>query len=145
MGSSSPPPPHQKHTKTPKTHTPHTDILLKEGPPAATAVLRAFAAERGVRLLVLMSLVMDAASGAMQRGLAIYAPERALGAALVERLLSPETEGPALALAGAGEGRGDAEGGGLWVFGQGNAQASRKQVEPIVRVLLEDPALAFAG
>lgn len=108
-------------------------------------MLRAFAAERGVRLLVLMSLVMDPASGAMRRGLAVYAPEKALGAALVERLLNPETEGPALELAPqTGEGEGDVGGGGgLWVFGQGNAQASRKQVEPIVRALLEDPALAF--
>lgn len=81
----------------------------------------------------------------MQRGLAIYAPEMALGAALVERLLNPETEGPALALTLAREGEGDVEGGGLWVFRQGNAQASRKQVEPILRVLLEDPAFAFAG
>lgn len=125
---------------------PTPDILRKE-PPAATTVLRAFAAERGMRLLVLMSLVMDLASGAMRRGLAVYAPEKALGTALVERLLNPETEGPALELVlQVGEwGEGGAEGGGLWVFGQGNALASRKQVEPIVRVLLEDPALAYGG
>lgn len=85
----------------------------------------------------------------MRRSLAIHAPERALGAALVERLLDPGTEGAALELSGGrveqgeGEREGEGEGGALWVFEQGNAQASRKQVEPVLRRLLEDPGLAF--
>lgn len=99
-----------------------------------------------MRLLVLMSLVMDPASGAMQRGLALFAPDKALGAAVVARLLDPEAEGAALELTEAGEevgGKEDGEGGAVWVFAQGNAQASRKQVEPVLRRLLEDPALAL--
>ncbi len=116
------------------------DILSKE--PPVHAVLRAFATERTVKLLVLMSLTLDPASGAMERGLAIYAPDKGLGAALVARLLAPEAEGAALGLVEAGPVQEDGDGGGgaLWVLGQGNTQASRKQVEPVLRRLLEDPA-----
>jgi hypothetical protein len=116
--------------------------LSKEPQPVHT-VLRAFATERGVRLLVLMSLVMDEESGSMQRGLAVYATERVVGAAVVARLVAPEGEGAVLELSELSEVGEWEEGGALWVFWQGNTQSSRKQVEPVLRRLLEDPALTL--
>ncbi len=103
-----------------------------------------FVRARDVELLVLMSLVMpEEEGGPLRRSLAVYAPVPSVGAALVDLLLSPDTEAAGLALelvpVGSEEdGDGDGALRKLWCFHQGNTQASRKQVEPILRRLLEE-------
>eukprot|EP00624_Nannochloropsis_granulata_P000696 evm.model.NODE_1278_length_22383_cov_20.731983.5 len=79
----------------------------------------------------------------LQRALAIYAPDPRFGARLVELLLSSGTEAEGLALEPVEVGEGGTAGGRggerrLWCFRQGNTQASRKQVGPILKRVLEE-------
>jgi len=138
------PPPHPPSPPSPPTHT-HTDLLHKAS--SIQTILQEFTTSRGIELLVLMSLVMPKEGKedeeVLQRALAIYTPDPSLGEALVELLLSPGTEAAGLALESLEGGmEGGREGGGegrrVWCFRQGNTQASRKQVEPILRRVLEE-------
>jgi hypothetical protein len=131
----------------PSPHAP-PDLLCKVS--GVESVLERFASSRGVELLVLMSLVMPAGGakdGGIQRTLAVYASCPVLARTLATLLLTPETEAGDLLLElwprpEWGDRERCNEGGDreqrLWCFKQGNVQASRKQVEPILRRLLED-------
>lgn len=120
--------------------------FLKEGLSVESA-LETFATSRGIELLVLMFLVMpeEGKEGGevLRRALAIYASRPSFGSRLVELLLSSGTEAEGLALepvevevGGIDGGRGGERR--LWCFRQGNTQASRKQVGPIFKRILEE-------
>jgi hypothetical protein len=110
-----------------------------------------------------MSLIIRDDDGALQREMAIYTPtdtdththtQSEIGQLLAMLLQAPETEAAGLELTplkvslegGEGEGNGSGGGGGggddggrkLWCFSQGNTQASRKQVQPILQRVLEE-------
>jgi len=123
--------------------------FLKEGLSVESA-LETFATSRGIELLVLMFLVMpeggeEGKEGGevLRRALAIYASHPSFGSRLAELLLSSGTEAEGLALepvevevGGIDGGRGGERR--LWCFRQGNTQASRKQVGPIFKRILEE-------